>query len=291
MTGLQTSVPDGLPGGELTDPPSFHGVLGPVWMDACFFVTAPTSELLESRLCRTIGIVLDSCRSHGMSPNCQPGKTEAILLPSGKGSRSLRSRFFGPISSQKLLVVGEHQSDEIQVVGQYQHLGGVIQHSGKLHAEIKRRLAIAHSSFALHRKLLYQNDELSWHQRRSTFQSVVLSKLTYGAESWLFLDARSERAFTASVFRLYRRLLKLKPTDKVSDQEVLFRTELPSPSTLLRKVRLKYYGHLFRRDAVDWGLIASDSAWISRLKEDMSWMWHQLSTSSPLRDPEHHQEQ
>lgn len=260
--------------------------------DACIFLQAKDSKSLEAKLCHSLSIILNTCRSFGMTPNCSPGKTEVVPFPAGPGAKAFRARFFGPVSSRQLTILGERQTDTVHVVGSYRHLGGLVQYSGKLTQEIRQRLSIAHSAFAQHRRSLFQNMGLTWKQRIRTFQSLVLSKLCCGAESWIFGDKRCRAAFHASVMRLYRRLLRLGPTDHVSDAAVLHQCGLPAPELLLRRARLRYFGRLFQcGHNIDWGLLRLDVEWIHLLREDFDWMWQQLSASSPLKSPGEHMAQ
>ena len=119
--------------------------LGPNWLDdLAVCISAPTSDQLVSRLGTVAGTLLDSCQTHGMTPNLAPGKTELMLALRGKGSRKWRKHFFGPSSSGTLTALGEHTSWEIHVVGRYKHLGGLAHHQGGQAQEAHARLAQAH---------------------------------------------------------------------------------------------------------------------------------------------------
>lgn len=82
------------------------------------------------------------------------------------------------------------------------HEKPILQHTGSLSPEIRRRVAIANQAFSSHRRVLFQNEQLSLPQRCQLFQSLVLSKLCYGVESWLFSDDRGVQYFKAAVMRL-----------------------------------------------------------------------------------------
>lgn len=293
QAGLLTYVPDAAPGIHSEPIATSHGALGSVWMDdACFFITAPSASVLESRSCLAASLVIDSCRDFGFVPNLSPGKSEILMAPRGPGSQKVKTRLFGPIANGFLSVVGEHQSDQLKIVANYQHLGGILCYDGKLGSEVRRRLALAHQAFTLHRKLLYHNKALTWKQRSQLFQSLVLSKLCFGFETWVFHDQRTWKSFRSSVLRLFRRLLKCPHDDHLSEASLLAQCELPSPETLLRRARLRYYGHLWVLGSrVDWGLLGLDHSWLALVRDDLAWMWSQLSRSSALRDPACHIDQ
>jgi len=100
------------------------------------------------------------------------------------------------------------------------------------------------------------------------------------------------KKFEAAIFRLYRRLKRLRPDAEMSDIEVLLTTGLPSPVMLLRRNRLRYLAVLFRCGVPDlWHLLGEDVAWVQVMEDDMIWMWEQLKRSSSLKDPRQHIEQ
>ena len=73
--------------------------------------------------------------------------------------------------------------------------------------EMRRRVAIAHTAFNAHRRTIYQNRSLPLSKPIQLFGTLIISKLVYGSESWVFRDMKSKEYLHASVMRLYRRLL------------------------------------------------------------------------------------
>lgn len=74
--------------------------------------------------------------------------------------------------------------------------------------------------------------------------------------------------------RLYRRLLRLRADDHVTDFDVLCLTGLPAPQELLRSTRLRYLGTLHKCGMeVAWGLLRADDAWQEQIKQDIQWVW------------------
>lgn len=158
--------------------------------------------------------------------------------------------------------------------------------------EIRRRAAIAHTALGAHRKLLYQiyqNGSLPWSKRKELFLTLVMSKFVYGMSSWLVTDQRSKDFLHATIVKLYRRLFKVPHDRHMNDAEVLSRTQLPCPSSLLRRERPRYLGQLYNcKDTACWSLLHLDEDWMSLLRADTHWMWCQLCHASPLQDPAHH---
>ena len=267
-------------------------MLGPCWMDDLAIpLTASTNDQLMHNLGVATSTILDICRSHAMTPNLNKGKTEIILQPRGPGSQTLRRELFGPVAPKTFLAVGEYGTYNINLVNTYVHLGGLTHFSGDLRKEIKRRVAIAHQAFNKHRKIIYQNAGLNIAKRVEIFNSLVLSRLLFGAETWYIKDVRTKEYLHCAIVRLYKRLLKVPHDAHVSDEEVFHRLGVPCPSTLLRVRRLSYLGSLLSvGSSAHWGLLNKDTAWIALLQDDLQWTGDQLSRSCSLGDPYSHTE-
>ena len=91
------------------------------------------------------------------------------------------------------------------------------------------------------------------------------------------------------IMKLYKRFLKHPHDVPVTDEQVLASSGLPSPSEVLRRVRLRYLGTLYAcGPAAEWGLLFSDKSWRELVRDDLSWLWRQLWNSSALEDPSLH---
>ena len=262
-------------------------LLGPTWCDdLCICISAMTSDELERRSGVICGILLDTCIGFGMLPNLDKGKTEIMLCFRGSGSRRLRVKYYSPEQDGKMLVCGEYGQHRINVVGEYKHLGGILHHGGKLSKETRKRLAVAHQAFNVHRALLFQNPRFSQTKRVELFRSLVLSGLLYGTESWVQGSRSEDLHLHGAILRLYKRLLKCAHDSHVTDRAVCTRLGLPTPTVLLRMSRLRYLGQLYNSIPQDiWNVLLQDQEWITVLEGDLQWMWSQLKHSSDLPDP------
>ena len=262
--------------------------LGPTWCDdLCICLSHDSPRGIETKTATTLSLILDLCHEHGMSPNLKKGKTEVLFSLRGAGSRDLKRKYYGQKACGVLHVVGERTTYSIGVVGEYRHLGGLVHATGDMRKEIRRRLAIAHSTFSKFRRILFHNNAFTQAKRVTIFQTLVMSQFTYGIETWTFDDIKTRTSLHAGVMRLYRRFLKVPHDAHVTDEEILVHIGLPSPSTLLRRARLRYLGQLQRSGPEDiWPIVMQDAQWLRLIKDDIQWLWRQLSNSSPLCDPE-----
>ena len=260
---------------------------GPVWMDdLCVTMQAATADAVMAKAGVVTSLLLDTLHEHAMTPNLSRGKTELLLSLRGRGVRRLKTQHFGPSSSGTLPVIGEFQTFHIAVVGEYQHLGGIIHHEGDHRKEMRRRAAMAHQAFNIHRRNIFQNKNLALQKRVQLFQSLVLSKLLYGSESWHLADQRSKHFLHAAIMKLYRRLLRLRPDAAWHDDEICVALCLPTPTELLRRSRLRYLCTLHQYEyTISWRLLHDDQEWCNLVRDDLSWLWRQIANSSSLPDP------
>lgn len=74
----------------------------------------------------------------------------------------MKLQFYGPQASLAIPIICERETFHLRLIIQYKHLG---HHAGDQRAELKQRLAIAHSTFGYHRRLLFHNVFLPWDKR------------------------------------------------------------------------------------------------------------------------------
>jgi len=287
------------------DPPFFadtgaqqdHGeaktYLGPTWMDdLCLCLQGESPSQLERNLGPAIGYLLDLCYSHLMTPNLSKGKTELLLSFRGVGSRKHTIQHYGPNASGYYDVLCEHQAQRITVVKAYRHLGGQLHHTSDQNGEVRIKIATAHQAFNQHRRLLYHNDQVELAKKVEIFNTLVVTKMLYGADSWIAQDSRTMRKFETAVIKLYKRLLRWRHDGYHTSQQVLAAVQQHAPVILLRRARLRYLVTLFQCGVPDiWHLLGEDTQWVRLIEDDMNWMWQQLRHASSLRDPRDHPQQ
>lgn len=125
----------------------FDQFVGPTWMDVlCVCVERPSPEILLRNAGLAIGKLLELCTEHCMTPNLQRNKTEVLLSLRGTNSRHFKKKLFGPDATGQLSVINEYGAYQVPVTHRYCHLGGLLHHAADQKAEIRRRIAIAHST-------------------------------------------------------------------------------------------------------------------------------------------------
>ena len=269
------------------EPSGTEDFMGPTWMDdLAVCVESSTAAGTVTNMGLVMSKLLELCLEHCMTPNLNKNKTEVLFSFRGANSRHYKKLYYGPQATGSLPVISEYGVYEVPITASYCHLGGILHHSTDQKAEIKKRVGIAFAAINHHSKLLFRNWRLPLQKRTQLFESLVLSKLLYGAETWVASDNATVDHFNAAVIKMYRRLLPLPADQHLTDDAILAEVSMPSPIELVRRARLRYVATLFhcghRRE---WGLLAQDAAWTALVEDDMVWVWSQVWHSSSLPDP------
>ena len=126
------------------------------------------------------------------------------------------------------------------------YLGATIADDGRFGQELARRLGMAKTDF---RELarVWKHSALSRARKIRIFDSLIVSKLLYGlATAWLNTSQR--RRLDGFQNRCLRQIWGIKPAyvSRISNREVLFRTQQSPLTTLLKKQQLILFGRVAR---------------------------------------------
>ena len=262
-----------------------------VWADdiAVMLHHEQPAELIYA-LKNVMALYMDRLAQRGLLLNMAPGKSEALVLLRGKGSRALRRDLFKitkPTLDFESAVFGTQQ---VSLISKYKHLGFTVHGSGFLLAELRIRAGSAHSAFTKHAKRVYYNLGLRLAKRSQIFKTCVLSILLWNSGTWSPMRASEWRFFHGAYLRLLRRFLsKDAPTQDTfgwSEIQLCSRVEVLPLEEEIRCLRLGYYGRLARHgpDAL-WALLATDQTWLSLIPEDIDWLFKNSQSMVPRLPP------
>nr|VZI38087.1 unnamed protein product [Spirometra erinaceieuropaei] len=79
------------------------------------------------------------------------------------------------------------------------------------------------------------------------YKAVILPTLLYGAETWTVYTRQARRLNHFHLSSL-RRILWLHWQDRISDRDMLERSEMLGIYSMLRQMQLRWSGHLVRMD-------------------------------------------
>ena len=152
-------------------------------------------------------------------------------------------------STKKTLLDKKIDGEEIESVNSFEYLGARIEANGKPTPEIRRRLAMATSKL---KKMtnIWKGQCIGTKIR--ILKSIVFPTATYGCEAWTINKSDSKR-ITAFEMKCYRKILRLSWTEKVTNEEVLRKIGIKSPTLLqnIKKLKLGYFGHIKRHESLE----------------------------------------
>ena len=137
----------------------------------------------------------------------------------------------------------------IEEVTEFTYLGDVISCGGGAETSVRHRIAIAWHKWREISSLL-SNRGIPLKHRSRVYNACIRSVMLYGAVTWA-LTQREESLLQSCDRRMLRRLCGVTLRDRISSDEVLRRCGLESILLRVRKMRMAWFGHVYRRDGND----------------------------------------
>ena len=134
----------------------------------------------------------------------------------------------------------------IKEADNFKYLGTIMQKSGSLELEFKERFLKAHQTMGM-LKNIWRSKRLTVRTKILLYVSLVRSVFIYGHESWYDNETLSRKLLVFENKAL-RRILGIRWQDRISNQSVRDKTDVPWLDTLLMESRWKWLGHVLRRD-------------------------------------------
>uniref|UniRef100_A0A8D8YBA7 Craniofacial development protein 2 n=3 Tax=Cacopsylla melanoneura TaxID=428564 RepID=A0A8D8YBA7_9HEMI len=145
------------------------------------------------------------------------------------------------ITGANLYVEGKR----IERVSQYTYLGTIINEQWDNSQEIRCRIGKAKSTFN-EMSAVFKSHNLTLETKIRLIRCYVYSVLLYGVETWTLKEETTAKP-QAFEFWLYRRILKISWTQRVTNVEVLRRMKKSKELMNIVKTRkLQYLGHIMR---------------------------------------------
>ena len=169
-------------------------------------------------------------RSERMGLKMNIKKTKVMLVHRSKETKVLKINVDGRTIDQ---------------VKKFKYLGQQITEDGRCDSEVKARIAIARSSFIKLKDVL-TSKKLKLTTRKRLVRCYILSTLLYASETWT-LSKETEDKIQAFEMWIYRKMLKVSYTDRVTNEEILKRVN--EKKKLLQEIKsrkMQYMGHILR---------------------------------------------
>ena len=138
----------------------------------------------------------------------------------------------------------------LKQVTSFVYLGSLMTQDGRSDAEVKRRIAIAKSTFGTMKEVLSKRT-LRLCTRLRLLKCYVMSTLTYCCETWTLGAAMKARLAAAEMWFL-RRMLKISWTQRVSNYQVLQRANTTAQLlSNIRRRQMEFFGHIMRKGTTE----------------------------------------
>jgi len=133
----------------------------------------------------------------------------------------------------------------LEQVDKFVYLGHTITADGTSEVEIRKRIEIARQNFIKMGDVLASR-KLKLETRKRLIKCYILSTLLYAAETWTFSKETWSRIEAFEMW-MYRKMLKVRYTDHVTNEEVLRRAKAKrNLRSQIMKRKTKYFGHIVR---------------------------------------------
>ena len=169
----------------------------------------------------------------------------------GPGARDFvcstcRRREQGNVPQPEDIPVGPSESDVVEEVESFCYLGSIVDRQGDVERAVRSRVATAWSKWREIAGLLC-NRRIPLRNRSQVYTTCIRSVLLYGAESWP-LTQRMENCIRSCDRRMLRLLSGVSLRERVRSAEVAQRCGLVEILDEARVRRLKWFGHVQRRE-------------------------------------------
>ena len=201
---------------------------------------------------------------------CQYADDAALLATTRAGAEQVLTSYievaaeFGltvSLPKTKLLVAGHAVQEEdkapihldhgsIDSVDEFTYLGSLVASSGRIDAEVDRRIANASKAFGALRRAIFMDRNLTTNTKQRVYQACVLSVLLYGSECWTPLR-RHLKKLNSFHHRCIRTILGITSRQqwemRITSTSIRERWgDLETMATKVGKRRIEWLGHLAR---------------------------------------------
>ena len=135
----------------------------------------------------------------------------------------------------------------IKNVSRFKYLGSIVTSDCSMNAELVARIQATSSGYGRLRERVFDSHDLTVSTKLKVYVQCLMPLLTYGCESWT-LYRHNIRELRTVQQRHLRKILHIKWSDYISNEEVLKRANTEDIEIVLVKNRLRWLGHVSRMD-------------------------------------------
>lgn len=133
----------------------------------------------------------------------------------------------------------------IENVEEFSYLGYHVTKDQTIEKEIETRTTKAARAFNMLRHIIWSRKTISIQAKLRIFRACAMPVLVYGSEVWTLTMAQ-ERRLMAFYHRCLRTIVGVNIDDRMSNDQLLKLTGQPFHNEILRRNRLRWFGHVNR---------------------------------------------
>jgi hypothetical protein len=138
----------------------------------------------------------------------------------------------------------------IENVEEFSYLGYHVTKDQTIEKEIETRTTKAARAFNMLRHIIWSRKTISIQAKLRIFRACAMPVLVYGSEVWTLTMAQ-ERRLMAFYHRCLRTIVGVNIDDRMSNDQLLKLTGQPFHNEILRRNRLRWFGHVNRSVSSD----------------------------------------
>jgi hypothetical protein len=142
------------------------------------------------------------------------------------------------------------RNQKIESADSFTYLGCTITKDQRHDSEISVRLTKAARAFNMLRHIIWYRKSVSITARLRIFRACVLPVLLYGSETWC-LTVRQEQRISTFYNKCLRTIIGVNIADKMANDVLLNITGQPPIENIIRRNRLRWFGHVNRASNPD----------------------------------------
>ena len=138
----------------------------------------------------------------------------------------------------------------LELVDKFCYLVDMLSVDGDADAAVENRIRIGLNKF---RQLvpLLTNEDISLNVRERLYSGCVRSSMLHGSETWP-IRKENEVALQQAEMRMFRCMCGMKLQDRIPSKGLRERLSLGDIISVLQQNRLRWYGHVLRKEDSDW---------------------------------------
>ena len=137
------------------------------------------------------------------------------------------------------------RKQKIAMTDSFTYLGCTITNDQRHDAEISTQLAKAAKAFNMLRHAVWHRKGVSIIARLRIFRVSVIPVLMYGSETWA-LTIEKEQRIASFYYKCLRAIIGISLGDRMSNEKLLNITGQPTIENVIRRNRLRWFGHVNR---------------------------------------------